>query len=135
MARTLMIISGVIHIAAGVLFIFIPEELFIWSDGKPGEIEILAVSLFGTSLFGFGIINYTGRNAIYGGIYGKPIILGNFIFHTVAAVHLLKFTMSSDSASLIFSAITGALYLLFAAGFIRLNFFPPVLKTQTDADW
>jgi len=37
-------------------------------------------------MLGFGVLNYMGRNAIY----GKPILLGNLIFHTIAAINLLK---------------------------------------------
>ena len=130
MARILMTVSGVINFVAGILLIFIPEELLSWTDGNAGEAAILAVSLLGTAMLGFGMLNYMGRNAIYGGIYGKPILLSNLIFHTIATVNLLKFAMNSNGIIVIYTAIAGALYLLFAAGFIRLNFFPPDLNTQ-----
>ena len=82
-------------------------------------------------MIGFGMMNYMGRNAVYGGIYGKPIILGNLLFHTVAAVHLIKFSMNIHDTLMIYAAIAGALYFIFAAGFIRLNFFPPDLKSSS----
>ena len=131
MARSLMILSGIINGLAGVLLIFIPEELLLWADGEIGKTAVLALSLLGTVMLGFGMMNYMGRNAVYGGIYGKPIILGNLLFHTVAAVHLIKFSMNIHDTLMIYAAVAGALYFIFAAGFIRLNFFPPDLKSSS----
>lgn len=130
MARTLLIISGVINGIAGTVLTFIPEELLLRTDGKAGEAAILLVSVTGAAMLGFGMMNYMGRNAIYGGIYGKPIILGNLLFHTVAAVHLIKFSMDTNDTLMIYTAVAGALYFIFATGFIRLNFFPPDLKSS-----
>jgi hypothetical protein len=130
MARTLLIISGVMNGITGMLLTFIPEELLLWTDGEAGEAAILYVSIVGAAMLGFGMMNYMGRNAVYGGIYGKPIILGNLLFHTVAAVHLIKFSMNTSDTLMIPTAVAGTLYFIFAAGFIRLNFFPPDLKTS-----
>ena len=126
-----MILSGLINGLAGVLLIFIPEELLLWADGEIGKTAVLALSLLGAAMLGFGMMNYMGRNAVYGGIYGKPIILGNLLFHTVAAVHLIKFSMNIHDTLMIYAAVAGALYFIFATGFIRLNFFPPDLKSSS----
>lgn len=130
MARTLLIISGVINGIAGTVLTFIPEELLLWTDGKAGEAAILLVSITGAAMLGFGMMNYMGRNAIYGGIYGKPIILGNLLFHTVTAVHLIKFSINTNDTLMIYTAVAGALYFILATEFVRLNFFPPGLKSS-----
>lgn len=125
MARKLMITSGMVNGIAGILLTFIPEELLLWTDGKAGEGAILLVSIMGVAMLGIGILNYMGKNAIYGGIYGKPILMCNLIFHSVTALNLIKFSLGSESSLSFYSAIAGGIYLLFGAGFIRLNFFPP----------
>ncbi|NBC28007.1 MAG: hypothetical protein GVY08_14180 [Bacteroidetes bacterium] len=125
MARKLMITSGLANGIAGILLTFIPEELLMWADGTSGEGAILLVSLLGVAMLGIGMLNYMGKNAIYGGIYGKPILMCNLIFHSVTALNLIKFSIGSEFIPSFYPAITGGIYLLFAAGFIRLNFFPP----------
>jgi len=124
MARKLMVASGVVHGIVGVLLIFIPEELLLWTDGNAGDVATLAVSITGAAILGIGMLNYVGRSAIHGGIYGKPILMGNLIFHTVAAISLIKFSLGATGNLMICAALAGILYLIFAAGFIRLNFFP-----------
>jgi len=120
-----MVASGVVHGIVGVLLIFIPEELLLWTDGNAGDVATLAVSITGAAILGIGMLNYMGRSAIYGGIYGKPILMGNLIFHTVAAVNLFKFSLHVNSTLMFSTAALGAIYCIFAAGFIRLTFFPP----------
>jgi len=120
-----MITSGLVNGTAGIVLTFIPEELLFWTDGYAGEAAILMVSMMGVAMLGIGILNYMGKNAVYGGIYGKPILICNLIYHSVTALNLIKFSIGNEHLLSLYSAIAGGIYLLFAAGFIRLNFFPP----------
>ena len=129
MTHKLMITNGILNGITGLLLIFIPADLLGWADGSAGATATMLTSLLGAALFGIGMLNYLGRSAIYGGIYGKPILMGNLVFHTVAAINLVKFAWESGGMLALSTAIAGGCYTLFAAGFIRLNFFPPDLKT------
>ena len=123
-----MTTNGILNGMARLALIFIPVELLSLADGNAGTAAVLFTSVLGAALFGFGILNYLGRNAIYGGIYGKPILMGNLVFHTVAAINLIKFALGASGIPSLSAAIAGGFYTLFAAGFIRLNFFPPALS-------
>jgi hypothetical protein len=129
MTQKLMITNGLLNGITGLALIFLPADLLVLVDDSTSRLAILITSLLGAALFGIGMLNYLGRNAIFGGIYGKPILMGNLVFHTVVAINMVKFAWGSGGVLALISAVMGGCYMLFAVGFIRLNFFPPDLKT------
>lgn len=123
--KTIMITSGFLNGILGIVLTFLPQEIGGWlgMTSQTGA-EILALQLLGGALFGFGMLNYMGRNAILGGIYGKPIILGNMVFHFIAALELIKYMFEADHYG--FLLVAAMLYAFLAAAFIRMNFSSPV---------
>lgn len=120
-SKVIMITSGVLNGVLGILLTFLPEEIGHWFGLASGtNVNILAFQLLGGALFGFGLMNYIGRNAILGGIYGKPILLGNMVFHFIAALELIVFIFDNDRNGLIVAF--AILYAFLAAAFIRMNF-------------
>lgn len=116
-----MITSGILNGILGIALTFLPQEIGGWLGLAPdSEFNVLAFQLLGGALFGFGLMNYTGRNAILGGIYGKPILLGNMVFHFIAALELITLMFETDRYG--FIAFFAILYAFLAAAFIRMNF-------------
>ncbi|MFC5539933.1 hypothetical protein ACFPQ1_36885 [Rhodocytophaga aerolata] len=62
----------------------------------------------------------------WGGIYGKPITLGNFTHFAIGTLALLKWVMQG-TPSIVWLAIT-LLYLLFAIVFGYILFTHPKMK-------
>lgn len=116
-----MITSGILNGILGIVLTFLPQEIGGWlgitSQAGAG---VLAIQLLGGALFGFGLLNFMGRNAILGGIYGKPIMLGNLIFHFIAALELIKYMFEFDQFG--FLLLISMLYAFLTAAFIRMNF-------------
>jgi hypothetical protein len=77
----------------------------------------------------FAILNWTARENIIGGIYSKPVSLGNILHFTAAAVSLLKI-ITTGKGGIIFVIIT-VLYLIFAVWFGLVTFTHPG-KPQPD---
>lgn len=73
--------------AVGLVLLFAPEEVGPHL-GLGGGDASLAVQLFGSALAAFGMLNWAGRGAIYGGIYGRPIALGNFLLGVLVVTGL-----------------------------------------------
>lgn len=113
--------SAVINGLIGLLFSFLPQETGQWigSTIHSGPDELI-VQMLGAALIGIAIINFMSRGAILGGIYGKPIQLGNLVFHLATGLGLLKYVIKSGSWILF--GIPALLYLLLTAAFIKLNF-------------
>lgn len=120
-SKSLMIASGFLNGILGILLTFLPQETGRWlgTSSQTGA-DILILQLLGGALFGIGLMNYMGRNAVLGGIYGKPIILGNMAFHFIAGLELIKYLFDTQQWGILL--IPAILYSLLTAGLIRLNF-------------
>ncbi|QHT71143.1 hypothetical protein GXP67_33075 [Rhodocytophaga rosea] len=110
----------------GVLLSFLPEELaslFGWT-----EANFIILQMLGALYFSFAIINWTAKANIIGGIYGRPIAIGNFTHFVIGSITLLKWVMD-NTADIIWIAIT-IVYVLFATLFVRILFTHPRLKSK-----
>lgn len=72
----------------GLALIFAPQETAGWF-GWHVDHE-LPVALLGSALFGLALLNWMGRNAVYGGIYGRPILLGNAVHAFTGSMTLIR---------------------------------------------
>ena len=90
--------------------------------GFPAAAE-LSLQLFAGGLLAMASLNWMGRGAVYGGIYGRPIVVANFGFGVITAGTLASALLdgSLGQASWIL-VIASALYVL---GFWRLMRSPP----------
>ena len=76
--RTLLTGSALTLGALGLALLFFPREL----SGPLGfaVTATLPLQLFAGGLLAMASLNWMGRGAIYGGIYGRPIVVSNFGF-------------------------------------------------------
>lgn len=116
--------SAVVMGAAGIAASFLPHELLTALDTQPTDVLALLVQLFGALLFAFAMVNWTAKGAAMGGIYGRPIALGNLTHFVVGALALLKGAMDGATDPLII--LTGAVYIGFAIAFGFAFFRSPV---------
>lgn len=72
----------------GLALTFAPLEMAAWFGWQVDQ--ELPLSLLGGALFGLALLNWMGRNAVYGGIYGRPILLGNVVHAFVGAMALVR---------------------------------------------
>lgn len=78
---------AVLLAAAGVVLLFAPEAVF--PAVRPTGPSALAAQLLGAALLGFAALCWAGRGALLGGIYGRPIVVGNQAFAVVGTLVLL----------------------------------------------
>jgi len=83
-----MTVSSVLLGLAGVVLLFAPRE-YAQAAGL-GETEGLATAMWGIGMLSFGIVNWTARASILGGIYGRAVVLGNQIYSTTGFLVLLQ---------------------------------------------
>ena len=62
---------------------------------------------------GFGILNWMAKGTLIGGIYNKPIAIGNLMHFGVGAIALIKVISSIQTHTGIIIVLT-AIYLIFA---------------------
>ena len=126
MARSILIGSSVVLAVLGLVCLFVPDAVASALSMPEGAGEALPFAASG--LVGFAAMNWTGRGAIYGGIYGKPIVLGNWTTSVVLTLTLLGWQLDEPTA--LGWVVIGVLG-VYAAAFTRLQFFPPFEEDMT----
>ena len=122
-SRYLMIASAAVLAALGLLLSFAPEETLAYL-GQPaaGAVPVL-LQLAGALFLGFVLMNWTAKGSVLGGIYGRAIVLGNFLHFTMGALALLKAAMAPGLGTIVW-VVTG-IYAVFALLFGRMLFTHP----------
>lgn len=121
LSKVVMILSAVVSAVLGILFTFLPQETGSWIGTAEQTIaDLVVMQILGAALIGIAMTNYMSRGAVLGGIYGKPLLLGNLVYHLASGLGLLKFAF--NSGEWILFGIPALLYLILTAGFIKLNF-------------
>lgn len=85
--KTLMTTSAAGFAALGAITLFFPEEL-----AAAAGLHITAafpVQLLSGGFFAIANLNWTGRGAIYGGIYGRPIVMANLMLGLITTINLV----------------------------------------------
>ena len=124
--RSLMMISAIFLAVNGFGFTFFPNEIAGLLINDDNYILILILQILGALYLGFSILNWTAKASLIGGIYNKPILLGNLLHFFTASMTLLKLTQGFQDNQLIFSYTI--IYSLFTLSFGYVFFTNPSLK-------
>ena len=117
-----MTLSAVFLAALGVTASFLPREMLDQAGAAPGWFPELMIQHAGAAFLAFAVLNWAARGNMLGGIYGRPIALGNFAQFAIGAITLLKnlSNVRDDPAMLVVTAG----YSLFAVWFGAVLFGP-----------
>lgn len=118
--RALMSGSALFMLALGVVCSFFPQEILARFGAEVGAFPVVAVKLVGGLYIGFSAINWMARGNAIGGIYSRPVTVGNFAHFLMSTIVFAKAIPGSAHAVEI-AAITG-INGLCLAGFVYLLF-------------
>ena len=106
--------SAVIMGLLGLAGTFLPEEIskILKLDSSP--ITLILLQIIGGLYLGFAMLNWFTRSALIGGIYNKPVVLGNLIHCIVVFFALIR--QLAEQFHFIFFILT-LVYLVFAVWF------------------
>ncbi len=124
--KLLMIASSVFMGLIGIALIFSPNEVLEMLGQVPDEIQTLTLQLTGALYFGFAITNWTAKANLIGGIYSKPLSLGNFTHFFIGGVTLVKASLNNATVSIYILTI---IYILLAILFGYVLFTHPIKKS------
>lgn len=88
--RLILTLSAAFLFLAGGSALFAPEELALAFDPASSRSMPIAVQLIGSGFLGFAILNWMSRGNRIGGIYSRPLALGNLMLFMTAALSLGK---------------------------------------------
>ncbi len=120
--KLLLSASAVVLGAAGIAASFLPHELVRAAGGEARGLFPVVVQLLGALLFAFAMVNWTARGSLIGGIYNRPVAIGNLTHFVIGALALAK-------AALWWGA---AVYAVFAIAFALVFFRSPVTVARGD---
>ncbi len=118
--KILMATSSVALGLAGLAASFAPSELLRALGSPAAEPLPVLIQLLGATYVAFALTNWTAKDNIIGGIYSRPISLGNCVHFVVGALALAK-QQFSQGVSLPLLAVLVA-YTIFAICFAWLVF-------------
>lgn len=121
--RLIMTSSAIFMGLTGITLTFLPEAI------APQWGNAIVVQILGALYFGFAIVNWMSKGNLIGGIYNRPLAVGNLSHFLVAALALIKVSMRDAST---FTLIITVIYSLFAAAFGYIMFTHPVKESKTE---
>jgi len=116
--RVLMVVSSVWLALAGIACLFAPAEMGAALGGD--SVDALFVELLGALFIASAAANWTARGSMIGGVYARPLSVGNF-FHFVIGATVLSKKLSAENFGLLYVLVT-MVYLIFAVAFALLLF-------------
>lgn len=121
--RLLMTASALFTGLLGVAATFLPQEILGAAGAAPATATVVLVQVTGALYLGFAMLNWTAKGVLIGGIYSRPVALGNFLHF--AMVTILMLGMLPGQESLPFVAGT-LIYAVFAVWFGLVLFRSPL---------
>ena len=114
--KILMTASSIFSGVLGISFIFFPDEIVSYLGIEANVITLLFFQLLSSLYLGFGILNWMAKGTLIGGIYNRPIAIGNFMHFGVGAITLVKLVFIIQVHTEIIIPLT-ILYAIFAIAF------------------
>ena len=111
--------TGLLGVAAS----FIPQELLNGIGLPSTPLSALGVQIAGALYLGFAMMNWMSRTVVIGGIYARPLAMGNFSHFAIAALALMKAASANTQIQFVWPATI--LYAIFAVLFGVVLFTTP----------
>jgi hypothetical protein len=127
--QLLLTASAIVMGVAGVAGLFAPAEIARMSGLAPVSGASLLIQLLAALLFAFAMVNWMARGSLMGGIYNRPIAVGNVTHFVIGALTLTKALAAGERRMAV--VIAAAVYVVFALAF-GLTLLSSPVKRQAD---
>lgn len=111
----------------GLLVTFQPHDVLLYFGMYPEGVMPVILQVMGALYLGFGMANWMARGILMGGIYAKPLALGNFLHFFAGAMALLKSSSFAGQPEIVW--LLTAVYGLSAVMFGVITFRHPLQKS------
>ena len=126
--KIVMTSSAIFLAVIGILLSFLPNEVMEYLNIESNTITILFLNLLSALYLGSGLLNWMAKGTLIGGIYNKPIAIGNLMYFGVGAIALVKVASSIQTHSEIIISLT-IVYVIFVILFAYVFLTNPT-KTE-----
>ena len=115
MTKLLLSASAIVMAIAGLAGTFMPHELLARIGASTAGALPLIVQILAAMYLGFAMMNWMARGSLFGGIYNRPLALGNLVHFVVGALALVKAVQHGERGELVIVATI--VYAIFAIAF------------------
>jgi hypothetical protein len=109
-----MIASAALMAVIGLAMSFMPQEVLGMHGSTADNATVLLLQMAGAVYLGFAMLNWMARGILIGGIYARPVALGNFLHFLMVAITLSK---AAATFAVVPLAISAAVFSVFAIWF------------------
>jgi hypothetical protein len=124
--KALMTLSAILMALLGIAASFLPQEILSYSGADPRDLGVLLVQVIGALYLGFAMLNWMARGNLIGGVYSRPVAMGNFLHFAVVAVTLLKALLGGTKTGIFLAG--AVVYSIFAVWFGLVVFTHPAKR-------
>lgn len=121
--RFLMIASAIFLMLLGLVLLFLPQETLVRFGSPPVPALTVVMQLAGALYTGFAMLNWAAQATLIGGIYSRPVALGNLVHFAIGALSALHFVLGGYRNGVLLAV--AVLYLVFAIAFGFVVFTHP----------
>ena len=121
--KLLMVSSAVILAILGLAATFFPQEILNYIGISSAGYASLFIQVTGALYLGFAMMNWMAKANMIGGIYSKPVAMGNFVHFFIAALALIKALPANHDLKLVW--VLTIVYSIFTLLFARVAFNKP----------
>lgn len=129
--KILMTANSLVLGFAGIFALFAPQELLAALSLPLTNPLPVIIQLMGALYFSFALTNWAAKGNIIGGIYSRPIAIGNFAHFTVGTLALAKHQLSGGANAPLFAVLIA--YAVFAIIFGWLVFVHSGIAVKHEA--
>lgn len=123
-----MMASALLMGILGITASFLPHELLKIANISISGFEPIAVQIMGALYLGFAMMNWMSKGITIGGIYARPLALGNFMHFAIGALALIKGASNNQDLKFFWAGVV--IYALFAIIFGYVLFTHPLDKSK-----
>jgi hypothetical protein len=127
--KLLMSLSAVFMAALGGAATFMPQEILTRFGCPCGGAGVLVIQVLGALYLGFAMLNWMARSNLIGGIYSRPVAIGNLIHFAAVAITLLK-AVAGGSLRTREMIVACVVYSALAVWFGLVVFTHPIAKSE-----
>lgn len=124
--KYLMIVSAAVMGVFGIALSFFPIEILNYLGTSSDFPYTILMQLTGALFLGFAMMNWMAKAVLIGGIYARPLAMGNFMHFVVGCLALVKVAINNSGS--LYTWIAATLYFVFAVSFGIVAFTAPVKK-------
>ena len=121
--RLLMGASALALGLLGFLGSFMPDRVLGWLNAPASPALMLLVQVLGALYLGFAILNWMARGNLIGGIYSRPVAIGNLLHFVSGGLAMIKLLARAPELQALWAL--ALIYAIFAACFAVVLFRHP----------